>query len=328
MCWNLRGKQYHIQNQPYTKEAYFEELKKYNLGSWKTIQTLKEEWRALVQGYAVHRENLTLKITNSSGNYLTNCKQCVNCYYWEISEECYNCLRGLNNKSIIDCTGIWDVELGGNAAHSYRGYMMKSCVWSNRCRYCEYVDQCFDCEYCFGCVGLKNKRYCILNKQYSKEEYEALRERIIESMKKEGMYGDFFPYDLAYSGYNLSVAQIYFPKKKEEALAFGAAWEDVSDAHHEGMPTSELPDDIKDADENITAQPLICPETGYRFNIAPRELAFHREMNIPLPRVHPDARNLARFRQINVLTPNRYQCIFCKKDIIRLLKKPWINTRA
>ena len=36
----------------------------------------------------------------------------------------------------------------------------------------------------FGCVGLKSKEYCILNKQYTKEAWEALVPQIIEHMKK------------------------------------------------------------------------------------------------------------------------------------------------
>ena len=38
----------------------------------------------------------------------------------------------------------------------------------------------------FGCVGLKNKQYCILNKQYTKEEYETLVVRIIQQMQQTG----------------------------------------------------------------------------------------------------------------------------------------------
>lgn len=49
-----------------------------------------------------------------------------------------------------------------------------------------YCDSCHNSEYLFGCIGLKRSKYCVLNKQYSKEEYEALVPRIIEHMKKAG----------------------------------------------------------------------------------------------------------------------------------------------
>lgn len=40
-----------------------------------------------------------------------------------------------------------------------------------------------NCRNCFGCVGLKQKQYCIFNKQYTKEEYEKLVPQIITHMQ-------------------------------------------------------------------------------------------------------------------------------------------------
>lgn len=59
------------------------------------------------------------------------------------------------------------------------------------------MNLCIECEYCFGCVGLKKKKYCILNKQYSKEEYEELKGKIISDMKRSGEYGKFLPYEMS-----------------------------------------------------------------------------------------------------------------------------------
>jgi hypothetical protein len=36
----------------------------------------------------------------------------------------------------------------------------------------------------FGCIGLRNQQYCILNKQYTKEEYEKTVALIIEHMQQ------------------------------------------------------------------------------------------------------------------------------------------------
>ncbi len=63
---------------------------------------------------------------------------------------------------------------------------------------------------CFLCVNLENKKYCILNKQYSKEEYEVLVPQIIEHMQKTGEWGEFFPVCLSPFGYNETVAQEHF----------------------------------------------------------------------------------------------------------------------
>lgn len=49
-----------------------------------------------------------------------------------------------------------------------------------------YVHNCFYSSDIFGCIGLRNKQYCIFNKQYTKEEYEKLVPKIIEHMQKNG----------------------------------------------------------------------------------------------------------------------------------------------
>ena len=47
-----------------------------------------------------------------------------------------------------------------------------------------FLNECDSCFCCFACIGLRNKQYCILNKQYTREEYEVLVPRIIEHMMK------------------------------------------------------------------------------------------------------------------------------------------------
>lgn len=58
-----------------------------------------------------------------------------------------------------------------------------NCWTSSELAYC--ID-CYDTKNCFGCIGLRNKQYCILNKQYTKEQYEELVPKIIEHMTKTG----------------------------------------------------------------------------------------------------------------------------------------------
>jgi hypothetical protein len=117
---------------------------------------------------------------------------------------------------------------------------------------------------CFGCVSLRKKKYCILNKQYTKEEYEELKEKIIEDMKARGEYGKFPPYSMGLCPYNLSTASIYFPEvTKEYVVEKGGYWEEVGDTKIEGMLTSDLPDSINDVDESICKQALICQKNGW-----------------------------------------------------------------
>ena len=46
-----------------------------------------------------------------------------------------------------------------------------------------------ECSYCLGCIWLKNKSFCILNKQYSKEDWFKKANEIFETL----MGGDVAP---------------------------------------------------------------------------------------------------------------------------------------
>ena len=101
-----------------------------------------------------------------------------------------------------------------------------------------------------GCVGLMHKEHCILNKQYTKEEYEKLAPKIIEHMKKTEEWGQFFPAEMSAFGYNETVAQDYFPMKKEEVLERGYKWKDPDPKEYQPQKY-EIPDNIDDAPDEI-----------------------------------------------------------------------------
>ena len=71
----------------------------------------------------------------------------------------------------------------------------------------------------------KEQKYCILNKEYSKDDFEALRVYIVEDMNKNPYvdskgrvfaYGEFFPPDLSRFAYNETSASQYFPLTKRK----------------------------------------------------------------------------------------------------------------
>jgi hypothetical protein len=76
----------------------------------------------------------------------------------------------------------------------------------------------------FGCVGLRNQSYCILNKQYTKEDYEIIVAKIIEHMKNTGERGEFFHPSLSPFGYNETVANEYLPLEKADLTASSSAF--------------------------------------------------------------------------------------------------------
>ena len=173
-------------------------------------------------------------------------------------------------------------------------------------------------------MSLRKKKYCILNKQYTKEEYEALKEKIIADMKARGEYGQFPLYSLGLCPYNFSTAVIYFPEvTKKYVEERGGYWEEIIDKKIEGMQTSELPDSITEVDSSISKQALICPVTGWRYNIADAELAFLKNKNIALPRVHFDVRTKERLMSMSQTKSEAYTCTYCSKEVMAYYPKNW-----
>ncbi len=323
MCWNLRNKQYCIRNKQFSKEEYQNELKKVNLGSYKILENLKNEFENIQKSQAVHRENFNLKTTNSVGNYLTNCDKCINVFTWENSQNCRNSLRGMNTKDCIDQLGCWNNEVSGNNSGVYGGYEIKYSSWSDA-RYSEYLDLCVECEYCFGCIGLRKKKYCILNKQYEKDEYEKLREKIITDMKRRDEYGEFLPYSLGPCEYNLSSSVIYFPNAtKEEIIKKGGYWSEEDLSSQDGVSSLELPDSILDTNADVSTRALICPESHYRFNVSSAEYEFHKRKNFALPRLHFDTRMIKKSRKLAVIKGYPYKCFYCANDIMAYYPLEW-----
>lgn len=323
MSYNLRGKQYCFRNEQLTKEEYQQKVKECNLDSYEAAQVLKKEFDEMVKNDAVHRENYNIKSEASEGEFLSNTKNCKRCFIIHDCEDCCNCSRGTALKNCVDANGCWHSEAIGNCSSCLDSYMLKYSLWSSA-RNSEYVDLCIECEYCFGCVGLRKKKYCILNVQYTKEEYEVLKEKIITKMKVDGEYGKFLPFEMSTVPFNFSTGMIYLPDtKREDIERLGGYWEELSESHLEGMATSDLPDRISDVPDTITKQPLICPETGWRFNIAQNELQFYRQKGIPLPREHFDVRTRQRLHFLTVITPFGSSCVYCNKDLQVYYRPEW-----
>jgi len=318
MSWNLRNQKYCILNQPYSKEEYENKLKEYNLKSRTEIEKLKKEFWHHIRQDAVHRQDYNFQAVNSTGNFLNNDKNCHQTYFLEESENSRYVFRGYGNKEVIDSAGCYNLEKSVLCAMDQQsGYGNLCNIYTTSCRYSSYLDNCEEAEYCFGCVGLHKKKYCILNKQYIKEEYESLIEKIKGDMKKNGEWGKFWPLSSAYCGYNLTLGGMQFPMEKDEAIKFGAKWDESSESKYENVISgNDLPDSIDEVSDDIVKQRILCSETKLSYNITKDELAFYREHGIPLPSRHFDWRTLERFKPFSLMViSQKGSCCFCKKEI-------------
>ena len=172
---------------------------------------------------------------------------------------------------------------------------------------------CFSSLDCFASIGLKRKQYCILNKQYSKEEYEDLKAKIIQHMDsmpyvdRRGSkeitykYGEFFPIDMAPYAVNETVIMNFTDLTKEKAIEYGLTWREPEAFEYKTtLRAEDLPDHIKDVSDNITKEIIGCADCKKAYRIILKELEFYKRFQIPLPRMCHNCRYLKRMKFKNI----------------------------
>jgi hypothetical protein len=236
----------------------------------------------------------------------------------------------------------YDMTLGGDRSELlYQATGVTGCQRSKFIMSCidsidlEYSENLHSCSNCFGCSKLRHKKYCILNKEYSKEEYEKLIPKIkkhmndmpyIDAKGRVFKYGDYFPVEHAMWAYNESWGQLWFPLTKEEAFKKGFYWNDPEERDYKiTIKSEDLPDHIDDVPDSILDEIISCEHTSWRannthevncndncstaFRILPNELTLYRSMKVALPRLCPNCRCSQRMSKIN--SPKLYsrKCI-------------------
>lgn len=309
-CFGLRNASYCIGNVQRTEAEYKEESAK-----------LLRDIPALRVSFEKHLQSLPRKYMDSvnavacTGNAIQHSKNARCCFEVMNVEDCAFVANATFMRDAYDVTNDDNSELVYEAVGSESNYMhaFNDICWFNK--HLLYCSLCFHCEHCFLCTGLKHKKYCILNKQYSQSEYETLVPKIIEHMQKAGQWGEFFPVELSLFGYNETLANEYFPMAKEEALSRGWKWHDERDANQYLGPDHPLSEDIHDVSDDITNCILRCTVTGRPYKIIPQELKFYRTMGLPLPKICPDQRHRDRMALRNPRKLWSRKCAKCEKGI-------------
>ncbi len=315
---NLVGKQYCILNKEYSKEEYLQYVAQYQSGSYTVFSWAKNYFLDLLSGIP-RRAATMIGCENSVGNNLKNCKNVRDSYNYYDSVDCSHVLLGRKSKDCmdIDCTG--DTELVYDSINPDECYRSAFLSTSWGCKFSYYLDSCFHSQYLFGCVGLKRKNHCILNKEFSEREYEELLPRIIAHMKSTGEWGQFFPIESSPFAYNETMAQQYFPMRREEILSRGWKYREEELPDFSGItktiPSSELPDSVHDIPDDILNWAIQCPASGKLFKLQKTELDFYRKMGLPVPREHPEVRYHARLQLQHApqLWPRR--CSSCSAEV-------------
>jgi hypothetical protein len=305
MCYGLRNKKYCIANKQYSEEEYLEQINSKPLSSHNNYQSFKEHYFDMIKdaNYLFMWRNG--RIEDSSGDFLTDVKNCHECFEVMEGRDCKYVQGGYQITDAQDCSYV-NGELGYENCECFP-MPMKSAFninsYSGNDLY--YSDMCMNNNSnLFGCIGLKKSKNCILNKQYSPEEYAEMATKIIDHMEQGGEYGEFPPSSLSPFHYSETNAQEFFPMEKEERAA-----------KKKETQSYEIADDINDVSEDILKNALACEKCSKNYKIISQEYELLQKLNLPIPRLCFECRHTQRslFRKERKLFERK--CHKCSTNI-------------
>ncbi|OGZ53652.1 MAG: hypothetical protein A3B25_01230 [Candidatus Ryanbacteria bacterium RIFCSPLOWO2_01_FULL_48_26] len=315
-CVNLRHKSYYFLNERLSKDEWKKKVSEI-VGSYRNIENFKKKFEEHFKKFP-RRENNNLKSVNSTGEYIFESKNCQSVFEVangedlryvfsvKVLKDSYDQIgHGRNSELLLEGVGV------GVSQKVIAGW------WVESCHNVEYSFATRSSEYCFGCDGVRNGKYSILNKQYGEEEYKKLRVKIIEELKSKNLYGLFMPPELAFFGYNETVGQDNLPLIKEEVLAQGFRWQDDIPATRgqETLKPEQIPDHIKDVSDSILRETLACVSCGRNYRLIKPELEMYRKALIPIPRRCFNCRHTERLVRRGPFKLFDRKCDKCGKGI-------------
>ncbi len=284
-CVNLKNKSNCWFNEQLDKETYTKRLKEV-LGSHKKLKEARKKFEDFALNFPQRSSN-NLKTVNSTGDYLFSCKNVKNAFEASNSEDCKYIFSSKDIKDSIGTIGFGtnSVQLLECVATGLSSNIIGS-YWTENSQNIIYGFDLRNCTDCICCDALKNGKYCIFNKEYTKEEYEELKEIIINDLKENKLYGLIMPPELAPFAYNETIAQDNIPLTKEEAISQGYKWEDdiQKTEGKETINPEDIPDNILEVTEDITKEVLRCIDCSRNYKITAQEFLFYRKNTLPIPR--------------------------------------------
>jgi len=314
-CVNLRNKSNCWFNEQLTPEEYSKRVNEFK-GSFQKTEEYKNKFIEFSKTLP-RKENNNLNSVDSTGDFLNECRNVKDSFEVAKGENSRYIFSSKATRDSIGTIGygtnselLLEVVATGLASNIIGSYWAEN---SSNIMYCFDIRNCKDC---IGCDALKNGQYYILNKQYSKEEYEELKEHIGRELTEKGIHGLMMPTEIAPFGYNETIAQDNMPLSKEQALSEGFRWEEdiQMTTGKETLKSEDIPDHIKDVSDSITKEVLKCADCSRNYKIVEQELTFYRKLSLPIPRKCFFCRHKSRLQRRGSLKFFLRKCSNCQKD--------------
>lgn len=313
-CANLRNKKHCIFNVQYSPEEYEKKKAELNLHTRSGIESAKKQCTEIRKN-AIHRFANLIKCEDSTGDNLVGVKNSHDCFVFrENIAECAYCINGGSNlRDVYDGYGVgegyerglYSIDSGVQGGDIIFGIV----VWGSQYAYYNY--NCHSSYEIIGCSGLRNKKYCILNKQYTKESFDELKTKIIAHMRETGEWGHMPPPSISPFGHNETLAHEYAPRTKEESVELGFKWQDNLPGAFgkETKKSEDIPEVITDVSDTITKDILVCSNCAKNYKIIGQEFQFYQSKNLPIPLFCPQCRYDRRRALRNPHTLWHRQCM-------------------
>ena len=302
---NKRNKKYLWFNEQLSQQEWEKRRKEVNLLSYQVRKEYEQRFTGFLKEQAIWPENVNINTENSTGEYLENTTNAHECYHIRggsrdldhvtfcLGAPSHNCAYCGGATGSSDCYYTCGVGSCKDA---------KFCMnFVFGCQNVEYCERCNDCENCFGCVGLVRKKFCILNKQYSEEEYWSVLDDLKCKMFESGEYGEI-P-NLRFSTQHWTGLWDFYDIDKETALKLGA---DDFDLLSEGAEGPDV----------VVENSILDKEIGRRYSYLKPELELYRKLGVAAPKKHPRSRMLDLVLLLNKPEFLKSECKKCEKEVM------------
>jgi len=181
-CVHLDNKSFCIFNRQLTEAEYREKVKYLKtLPAQQIIDEVNKIKRThpVTQTRSLHNEN------SDYGNYVFYSKNCYMCFDAAKNENCGYIHDSSNHKNSYDVSQSGESELSYEVIDSGNIFNSDFIMFSKLCNDSSYLFDCSNVKNSIGCVRLEHKEFCILNRQFSPEEYEKIAVPLLAELRSK-----------------------------------------------------------------------------------------------------------------------------------------------
>ena len=313
-CVNLRNKRYCWFNEQLNKEEYEKRRKEADLGDPEATKKIRTQFFDFIKKYPVRAERFEGSV-DVTGNDIVHSKNIYNGFQIENAEHFRHVHFIKGAKDGMDMTYGSKSELSyettGVGVGSFRTHFSVNCKTVSDC---EYSINCTNSQNCFGCIGLKNVSYAIMNKIYEPDEYFKRLDELKTEMLKREEYGEMFSMDFSPYAYNTSIAEMIYPMTKDEMAPFGLPYQDDVESSTQGLlivEKKEREQSVQNFSAEILSKAFLSEISGKPFRLIDRELTFHKRYNFALPTETPVERMTRRMHESGIKRMTEEMCFSC-----------------